>query len=116
MNTKFVKQSDEQITYLRFHVKFFLYNRIICIHFFLTDTKIQATKVSLEQHLKDRMIKIARPEYIKPSPEIQKFPEVGRKDIYSLDISNPILMTSTLNPNDMDGHRYFFYFQIFFLT
>ena len=73
--------------------------------FFLADTKIQATKVSLEQHLKDRMIKIARPEYIKPSPEIQKFPEIGRKDIYSLDISNPILMTSTLNPNDMDGHR-----------
>ena len=41
------------------------------------------------------MIKIARPEI---RSDI-------RPDISSLDISNPILMTSTLNPNDMDGHR-----------
>ena len=86
--------------HLLFAQRAFIYKCLI-----FSDTKIQATKVSLEQHLKDRMIKIARPEYIKPSPEIQKFPEIGRKDIYSLDISNPILMTSTLNPNDMDGHR-----------
>ena len=100
MNTRFVKQSDKQISCEDYSFRSNYMNT-----FFLADTKIQATKVSLEQHLKDRMIKIARPEYIKPSPEIQKFPEIGRKDIYSLDISNPILMTSTLNPNDMDGHR-----------
>jgi hypothetical protein len=98
-------RSDEQIHH-QISCEIILYKKdYLCIFFFLTDTKIQATKVSLEQHLKDRMIKIARPEYIKPSPEIQKFTEIGRKDIYSLDISNPILMTSTLNPNDMDGHR-----------
>ena len=49
----------------------------------LLDHKIQASKISFEQHLKERMTKIARP-----------------------DISNPILMTSTLNPNDMDGHLF----------
>ena len=47
------------------------------------ELKYQASKDSLEQHLKEKMLKIA----VKPQ------------------ISNPVLVASTLNPNDVEGHR-----------
>ena len=60
------------------------------------------------------MIKLARPDIrsdihqdIRPDIRTDIRPDVRpdiRQDIRP-DISSPILMTSTLNPNDMDGHR-----------
>ena len=64
------------------------------------------------------MIKLARPDIrsdihqdIRPDIRTDIRPDVRpdiRQDIrpdIRPDISSPILMTSTLNPNDMDGHR-----------
>jgi hypothetical protein len=60
--------------------------------------KWQASKESLEQHLKDRMTKIS-------SLEIQKQQQQNSRLLRPTDISSPILMATTLNPNDVDGHQ-----------
>ena len=46
------------------------------------ELKYQASKQELEQHLSQKMLRIAKPQ-----------------------ISNPVLVASTLNPNDVEGHR-----------
>ena len=63
--------------------------------------KIQATKESLDQHLKDRMFKISNCATAAIKPEISGTTIPTTKP----DISSPILVASTLNPNDMDGHK-----------
>ena len=63
--------------------------------------KWQASKESLEQHLKDRMKKISNHmEQPQQQPQNRQ-PASLRPDM----ISHPILMATTLNPNDADGHR-----------
>jgi len=62
--------------------------------------KWQASKDSLEQHLKDRMKKIS---HMDQNRLLQQSPQ--QHSSLRPDISYPVLMTTTLNPNDADGHR-----------